>query len=193
MGCLFTVNWNSDTYCLSRAGCRQFRIVFLSLHYFSNNVFPKKVLASANHTKYVHAANLEACAGSGNLWSLWSIKNFMGLHFLFSEDRPLIDWSSEEAGGLWVGLGHAKASQLHLLAEAEQKIHLCCCCGQEESKDLWLKALQLVWRETPELKHSLFYWFVLKVYLIIEHHTLCCSNKTDLKRQQSVLKWAQDN
>lgn len=77
---------------------------------------PQEVLASARHTKYVRAANSEACAGSGALWSLWSIKNFMLLHFLFSEDSSLIDWSSEEAGGLWVRLGDAEASQLHLLA-----------------------------------------------------------------------------
>jgi len=34
----------------------------------------------------------------------------MHSHFLFSEDRSLIDRSSEEAGGLSVRLGHAEAS-----------------------------------------------------------------------------------
>lgn len=41
-GLLFTENWNSDPYCLSKAGCRQFQIVFLSLNHLPNNVFPKK-------------------------------------------------------------------------------------------------------------------------------------------------------
>lgn len=40
----------------------------------------------------------------------------MVLHFLFSEDRSLIVWSSGEACGLWARLGRAEASQLHLLA-----------------------------------------------------------------------------
>lgn len=118
-GCLFTENWNSDPYCLSKAGCREFQIVFLSLNHLPNNVFPQEVLASANHTKYVCAANSEACDGSGSLSSPWSIKNFMFLWFLFSEDRSLIDWSSGEACGLWARLGGAEASRLHLLATGD--------------------------------------------------------------------------
>lgn len=117
MGCLFTENWNSDPYCLSKAGCRQFQIVFLSLNHLPNNVFLQEVLASANHTKYVCAANSEACCGSGALSFLWSIKNFLFLHFLFSEERSRIDWtSSGETCGLWARLGCAEASPLHLLA-----------------------------------------------------------------------------
>lgn len=115
MGCLFTENWNSDPYCLSKTGCRQFQIVFLSLNHLPNNVFSQEVLASANHTKYVCAANSEACDGSGALSSLWSITNFMVLYFFFSEEISLIDWLSREACGLWAGLGRAEASWLHLL------------------------------------------------------------------------------